>query len=550
MTTTEFGREGEWLRSALPITREQSPFPWQVRLLHKFQGGYIPSHLDIPTGLGKTSVMAIWLVARALGAPLPRRLVYVVDRRAVVDQATEEAERLRGIVEKSLDLREALGLESRALPISTLRGQYADNREWLEDPSAPAIVVGTVDMIGSRMLFSGYGVSRWMRPYQAGLLGTDALVALDEAHLVPPFERLLQSIADGPFSPGEGQNGVVPAFRIMTLTATGALDAPGAFSLKADDFNHAGVRQRMEAKKGIEIRRVPLPDKKSILPTDEMAEHLANAAWRLCDEGHSSCRVVVFCHQPEVAEKAKKKVEAFLNARAKAEGMKQTEAKRWATAATEMLVGSRRVYERQDALARLRKLGFLAARVDQKDEGHNGPVFLFATSAGEVGVDLDADHMACDLVAWERMVQRLGRVNRRGCGDAKVVVVCAEAQNDQLHEVYKRKSEGESLTVNECRLLTTENRLQAIRSLRQQQGIPPSCSDPKWSMYDASPTAIRALRERAGRDPKVREQLHGASTPPPLHPALTRALVDAWSMTALKVHPGRPDVLAPWLRGC
>ena len=44
------------------------------------------------------------------------------------------------------------------------------------------------------------------------------------------------------------------------------------------------------------------------------------------------------------------------------------------------------------------------------------PVFLVATSAGEVGVDLDADHMVCDLVAWERMVQRLGRVNRRGTG--------------------------------------------------------------------------------------------------------------------------------------
>ena len=42
------------------------------------------------------------------------------------------------------------------------------------------------------------------------------------------------------------------------------------------------------------------------------------------------------------------------------------------------------------------------------------PSFLVATSAGEVGVDLDADHIVCDLVAHERMVQRLGRVNRRG----------------------------------------------------------------------------------------------------------------------------------------
>ena len=58
-----------------------------------FRDGKLPPAVDIPTGLGKTAVMAIWLLARAAGARLPRRLVYVVDRRAVVDQATDFAER-------------------------------------------------------------------------------------------------------------------------------------------------------------------------------------------------------------------------------------------------------------------------------------------------------------------------------------------------------------------------------------------------------------------------------------------------------------------------
>ena len=71
------------------------PFPWQRRLFDRLRSGDLPSAVDIPTGLGKTAVMAIWLLARAAGAPLPRRLVYVVDRRAVVDQATDFAEQLR-----------------------------------------------------------------------------------------------------------------------------------------------------------------------------------------------------------------------------------------------------------------------------------------------------------------------------------------------------------------------------------------------------------------------------------------------------------------------
>ena len=54
-------------------------------------------------------------------------------------------------------------------------------------------------------------------------------------------------------------------------------------------------------------------------------------------------------------------------------------------------------------------------------------------SAGEVGLDLDADHMVCDLVTWERMVQRLGRVNRRaepGVADVEVVPVWSDKQDD------------------------------------------------------------------------------------------------------------------------
>src|SRR3712207_9087878 len=78
------------------------------------------------------------------------------------------------------------------LAISTLRGQFADNREWSADPAKPAVIVGTVDMIGSRLLFGGDGCGFKTRPLHAGFLGQGALLGHDEAQLEEPFQDLLE----------------------------------------------------------------------------------------------------------------------------------------------------------------------------------------------------------------------------------------------------------------------------------------------------------------------------------------------------------------------
>src|ERR1035441_490944 len=79
-----------------------APFRWQVRLYGQLLKGKLPPRCNIPTGLGKTSIIHIWLLALAeqlrtghAEITLPRRLVYIVDRRVVVDQATEEADQLQ-----------------------------------------------------------------------------------------------------------------------------------------------------------------------------------------------------------------------------------------------------------------------------------------------------------------------------------------------------------------------------------------------------------------------------------------------------------------------
>jgi CRISPR-associated endonuclease/helicase Cas3 len=519
------------------------PLSWQRRLFERLVKGDLPSALDFPTGLGKTSVMAIWLIARAQGARLPRRLVYVVDRRAVVDQATDEAEKLRKALEgkaehfdgldestraqakqTAAELKKRLGFnDKRKLSISTLRGAHVDNREWLDDPAAPAIIVGTVDMIGSRLLFEGYGVSRKMRPFQAGLLGVDALIVLDEAHLVPSFAHLLHAIEqDISLQPsGEGDRALLPRFVFLPLSATqrdlGASEHGRApFRLEDEDWKTDDVaKRRLEAKK--RLRLEPLAEK-------DPDKQLAETAWALATKDGKFYRVAVFCDRRDKkddgagpsAQGIKEEIERL------AKGDRKAGRPEVKIHPVELLVGARRVHERETAAGRLRALGFIGEKKPTEK-----PAVLVATSAGEVGVDIDADHMVADLVAWERMVQRLGRVNRRGQGDAEIKAFWREPSI----------KDAKAPTETEARSSIAFASKAVIENLPQIDDT-----------FDASPGALRQLPERAREDAALKARIDKATTPEPLRPALSRALVDAWSMTSLETHTGRPDV-APWLRG-
>ena len=376
-------------------------------------------------------------------------------------------------------------------------------------------------MIGSRLLFEGYGVSRKMRPYHAGLLGADTLLVLDEAHLVPPFELLLRAIAnDSVFGPREQTlREIVPAFKLMALSATGRAAGSAVFGLTPADFSHEVVAKRLHARK--RLSAIPL-DKDA-----KLEEQLARFAWELSGSGKNVVRCIVFCDRRDTAEKAERALEKL----AKGTGVD-----------SELFVGARRVFEREDAKAWLNQHGFLAGSHVERSRS----AFLFATSAGEVGVDLDADHMVCDLVAWERMVQRLGRVNRRGDGDAKVVVLIEPAPepNRREQEALARRNsealsdkESELIEAFEARVRRWRNHQAPLEYLPEVEGG-----------IDASPSALRALKERAQVESELARILDDAMTPPPLRPALTRALVDAWSLTSLEKHTGRPAI-NPWLRG-
>ncbi|WP_020484977.1 type I-G CRISPR-associated helicase/endonuclease Cas3g [Methylomonas sp. MK1] len=528
--------------------QEITGFPmlcWQRRLFGLLINNQLPEVLDLPTGLGKTSVMVLWLLARALNPTLPKRLVYVVDRRVVVDQATQVAEDVRTKLVRLPELKALLDLaEMDSLVVSTLRGQFVDNRQWLADPTKPAIVIGTIDMMGSRLLFEGYGVSRNMRRYHAGFLGADSLCVLDEAHLCLPFEALLQTVATHQsLQPIEAKRSLIPSFKCLSLSATGKPTNKQAFGLEDEDLQDAVVVKRLNAEKQLtlEIKN----------EGDSVSELLSERAWDLKDSGK---RILIFCTKREDA----KKIKDDLDKRMKQDKVNYP---------VNLLTGGRRVQERQELAAWLKNYGFLAGASTNPET----PAFLIATSAGEVGIDLDADHMACDLVTYERMVQRFGRVNRRGEKQARIKVIAippkspttkqpaplelAEPQSpvsplenadkatlkqyrenqktyEKAHKEYLKAQEEHAQSLASYRQSAKEiiNYQAQLEVVRQLEG-------------DASPGAIVALKKKIPA-----QRIEAAKSEEPLRPALTRAVADAWSMTSLELHTARPEI-EPWLRG-
>jgi CRISPR-associated endonuclease/helicase Cas3 len=473
------------------------PFPWQEKLYEEFVRGEFRKSCDLPTGLGKTSVIAIWLLALARKASagaardFPRRLVYVVNRRTVVDQSTGEAERLRKNFAEHQDLKAAAaalrslgtGSSDAAFAISTLRGEFADNAEWRTDPARPAVVVGTVDMIGSRLLFAGYGCGFRTRPLHASFLGQDSLLVHDEAHLEPAFQKLVEQIESE-----QRRRAEFRSFRVMELTATSRSPNAAAGVLTDSDRKHPEVAKRIYAKKGLEFAFVA--NKK------EVAEKAVECALNYRESGRA---VLVFLQAVEDVEKVRTRLD-----------------KENLTA--QPLTGTIRGLER-DAMVEDNPI-FARFSRNPAVAPRSGTVYLLCTSAGEVGVDISADHLICDLTPFDSMAQRLGRVNRFGHGDAKIHVICEEAISNSADNSAKETD------FDRARRLTVS----LLRSLPQRgQGV-----------YEASPQALNSLPE---------SDRHEAFTPQPAVLPATDILFDAWAMTTMRKElPGRPPV-TDWLHG-
>lgn len=356
-----------------------APYPWQQRMFDMIVKGNIPDTMVIPTGLGKTSIMHIWLLALKHTRThqhgyVPTRLVYIVDRRVIVDQASSEADKLRKKIESDDDCKSKIG----RLNISKLRGGggLEDNRNWMKEPHMPAIIIGTIDMIGSRLLFSGYGVGRGVRSFYAGLLGQDSLLVLDETHLSPAMESLLKDVEQ--ISDINGADRLYPP-KVLCMSATQPKKGNSVISLESDDMCNNAVKSRYRAVKELEVKKIP--------PKDNVVDEVAKCAKT------KSGRVIVYIKSPKDALKISKNLEK--------DGRDVV-----------VLTGTIRGFERDRLSEKKAYKTFLDKHVGK-------PAYMVATSAGEVGADFDADHIICDATTLDSLIQRLGRLNRTGGTDRK-----------------------------------------------------------------------------------------------------------------------------------
>ncbi|MEI6130282.1 MAG: DEAD/DEAH box helicase, partial [Planctomycetota bacterium] len=140
--------------------------------------------VDVPTGLGKTAMAVLgWLWRRnggdaELRSATPRRLVYCLPMRTLVEQSKQVAETW------IKTLRDA-GRLSVDVPIHILMGGE-DEDDWVLHPEQDAIIIGTQDMLLSRALNRGYAMSRSRWPIAFGMLNNDCLWIFDEIQLMGP----------------------------------------------------------------------------------------------------------------------------------------------------------------------------------------------------------------------------------------------------------------------------------------------------------------------------------------------------------------------------
>jgi CRISPR-associated endonuclease/helicase Cas3 len=389
--------------------------------------------ISIPTGLGKTAgVVLAWLWNRvaqpdaAARATWPRRLVYCLPMRTLVEQTEREVRQWLG--DSLWDGKP----ETRAgkVGVHILMGG-ADAGEWDLHPEANAILIGTQDMLLSRALNRGYGLSRYRWPMHFGLLNNDALWVMDETQLmgvgVETSAQLDGFRHDGKMPtigacPTWWMSATLDESRLATVDHKRPLN-----TIALSDAEKVGGRPKelITAPKTLSPARLkdsPAPLALSAATKDSYDKQIATLIAEKHQPGTLTLVVV------NRVSRAREVYEALTTTGKKGRQTPLYDSQRVA------LIHSR--FRRVD---RDRHTRLLFSKGDR---------IVIATQAVEAGVDVSARLLITELAPWSSLVQRMGRCNRYAdIADAEVLWVDIEPDaKGELLLPYKAEEPAKART--------------------------------------------------------------------------------------------------------
>lgn len=326
--------------------------------------------LHVPTGAGKTAaVVMAWLWRQVTcKEQTPRRLIYCLPMRVLVEQTRKSIE-------------EWLGRFSSEIKVFTLMGGDLE-AEWESHPETPAVLVGTQDMLLSRALNRGYGMSRYRWPLHFGLLNNDCLWIFDEIQLMGaglPCSMQLAAFRENfsTFGP------VASIWMSATLNLA---------DMRSVDFAPSAQRTQVSKLTGADIEDARLGNRL------KAAKKLARAP-ESCRTPEGLAAFVRQNHQP--GTQALVVVNRVERARDTFDALAHSYRDSPASRPELLLLHSR--FRPAERRAWQELLG--------QKLGANGRIIV-STQVIEAGVDISSILLVTDLAPYSSLVQRFGRCNR------------------------------------------------------------------------------------------------------------------------------------------
>jgi CRISPR-associated endonuclease/helicase Cas3 len=379
------------------------PFPYQSRLaganLEQSASLCESQLIVISTGMGKTAAVVLgWLWNRVhrQSDAWPRRLVYCLPMRSLAEQTYQSTDAWLRAHQLLWDGK----AESHKgkVGLHLLMGGEG-SAKWEQHPEENCILIGTQDMLLSRALNRGYGMSRFRWPMHYGLLNNDCLWVFDEVQLMGsglPTTAQLAAFRDS--------FGTAKPTRTWWMSATNNPDwlktvdfdpdalAPPIQLERETDLQSAEVIRLREARKSVQF---------CTQSTAESAKLASEILSEIKDRDGLTLIVV------NTVKRAKD-----LHAAITKQIGRSSE-----NAAPILLHSQFRPADRKD------KLDALLASESKR-------VIAISTQIIEAGVDISANTLFTEMAPWSSLVQRFGRCNRRGTeNDAKVFLINSDKPN-------------------------------------------------------------------------------------------------------------------------